>query len=153
MKNDIKEKLQIILRKESLEESDIVYILSRVRKILEIDGKEKNFRKLKFYCDWSLHAQICNTDSMKDELDDFPNNQVNLFHFINYGSFQDEFKRFLKEYQLDTNIYDNDVAALHFIQILSQILSDTPLIVKTVKKKKIILTVEGDFLGLKVTEE
>ncbi len=46
MRNDVREKLQTELNKKIEGEPQVVYILSRVRKMLEIDGKGKDKDKL-----------------------------------------------------------------------------------------------------------
>lgn len=134
MKNDIKTKLKRIFGKECFEESDVVYILSRIRKILEIDNKEKKYGKLKFYCDWALHKQIDNTNSVSEDLKNFPEDTLASHKFLNYEVFNKELKAFLKEYKIETNIYENLKNKLRFQQKLTEIYSDTPLIIKEVKK-------------------
>lgn len=140
MINDIKDKLRIILDKDRFEETDVVYILSRIRKILEIDKKEKEFKKLKFYCDWALHSQIDNTDAMKDDLETFLRGSLEKGRdFLFFKPFDEEFATFLKEYSMSTGIYNNTDTELQFKQLLTRIYSDTPLIVKVTKKRKIVI--------------
>lgn len=139
MKADIKEKLRQAFLKDYFEESDVVYILSRIRKILEIDGKKAKYKKLKFYCDWALHAEIDNIDPISDELMNFPDDLLDSHNFLAYKGFHKEINIFLKEYNIQTNIYKNFENLLNFSQKLTDIYSDTPLIVKSTKKKKIII--------------
>lgn len=134
----IQEKLKAVLRKNSFNEVDVVYILSRIRKILEIDNKEKKYKKLKFFCDWALHKQIDNTDPVSEDLQNFDDTIV-VHKFLQYEQFDKEFKRFLSEYKIDTDIYSNLKSRLEFHQLLIEIYSDTPVIVKTIKKRKITI--------------
>ncbi len=128
----------------------MVYILSRIRKILEAESKEvkSRYKKLKFYCDWSLHIEIKNTDSISDELINLSDDILSSHNFFAYKSFHKEIKKFLKEYNIQTSIYKNFENLLDFNQKLTDIYSDTPLIVKFTKKKKITIK-EGEFKVIK----
>ena len=144
MTNDIINKLQLELNKEIKEESQVVYILSRIRKILELDKKEKKYKKLKFYCDWALHAEIENVAPIKEVLDGVKKADAQAqFDFITHEPFQTEFNNFLSEYSLVTNIYKTAITVNVFNRLLRSIYSDTPLVIKTVRKTKIILKEVG----------
>ena len=137
-RNDIKEKLQSILDKDVLEETDVIYILSRIRKLLEIDRNKTDFKILNFYCNWALHAQIDDTDFISKILENLGTGMLSLMHF--YLDFDKEFKKFLSKHKLTTKIFLNNQTLTNFHHILSEIYSDTPLIVKTIRKKKITFT-------------
>lgn len=142
MRNSILDKLYRELQKPIEEENQVIYILSRIRKMLEID-KNASFRKLKFYCDWALHAQIDNTDPFSGTVAEIiisggQNHEANIA-LGGLVVFDTEFKRFLHEHGLPTTIYDVPANELSFKKLLTEILSDTPLVVKTVKKTKITL--------------
>ncbi len=141
MRNDIHTKLQIELNKQIDQEPQIVYILSRIRKMLEIGGKEKKYKKLKFFCDWALHAQIDYTDPVKELVDGLIKSDSKAHSdIVNMHSFFEEFEKFLNEYSLTTSIFNSQRSKSEFRDLLQSIYSDTPLIVKTVKKQKITLT-------------
>lgn len=144
----IQTKLQKFLLKDSFEESDVVYILSRIRKILEIEGKskEKEYKKLKFYCDWALHKQIDNTDPVSEELKDFPEDMSGGNKIILHRTFHEELRKFLKEYKIETTIYKTIQNTLDFGITLAEIYADTPLIIKYTKKK--IITTKAGKVGL-----
>ncbi len=133
MRNDIREKLQTELNRKTEGEPQVVYILSRVRKMLEIDGKEKEaeYNKLKFYCDWALHSKINNVGAVRDILDGIIAREVKAGAdlVVQFKTFHEEFKKFLKEYDLSTTIYDSPENKFPFEMHLSQIYADTPLIV------------------------
>jgi hypothetical protein len=137
MRNDIREKLQNELNKKIEGEPQVIYILSRVRKILEIDKKGEEYSKLKFYCDWALHSEINNVGAVRDILEGIIalNGESGLDLTMQFTTFHEEFKKFLQEYNLSTIIYDSDVSRFPFEMSLSQIYADTPLIVD--KKIKI----------------
>lgn len=144
MKNDIRTKLQEELLKPLETEVQVVYILTRVRKLLEIGKKEKEFEILKFYCDWALHDQI---DRIKDD------NSIKVFlkkvvagddgaminHILFFTHFHESFLKFLKAFDLPTTIYSDPRNRSKLNRLLAQIYSDTPVILKEVKKTKITM--------------
>lgn len=140
MQNEIRSKLQLELNKEITEETQVVYILSRVRKILEIDKRKKHYKILKFYCDWALHAEIDNVDPIRKTIDNIIAGSdsaiINLV--MAFNNFHIEFRKFLQEYGFSTSIYHEKINKEIFNNLLSQIYTDTPLIIKTTTKKKII---------------
>ena len=69
MKNDIINKLKVELEKSIENEPQVIYILSRIRKILDLDHKrDSEYMVLRFYCNWALHTEIENIDTIKDLL-------------------------------------------------------------------------------------
>jgi hypothetical protein len=138
MKNDIKVKLQEILVKDGLEETDVVYILSRIRKLLEVDGNKRDFKILNFYCNWALHSVINDTDSVSEILSEPDKAAVSLMHL--YQDFDEELKRFLSIHNLTTKIFSDRGNQVKFHHLLSEIYSDTPLIVKTTSRKRFTFT-------------
>jgi len=136
MENELKAKLQVVLEKDNLEETDVVYILSRIRKLLEVNKDKGCFKILNFYCNWALHAQIDDVDAVSNILTSSSDlGVVELIH--NYSQFDEEFERFLKEYRLSTKIFQDNSLLHKFHYLLSNIYSDTPLILKTTTKDKI----------------
>ncbi len=143
MRNDIKEKLQQVLNKETFEETDVVYILSRIRKLLEIDGNKKDFKELNFYCNWALHAQIEDVDSISKTLQKPGENVILLFHL--FTSLDKELKKFLDNYGIQTHIFSDRKTLIKFHNLLTEIYTDTPLILKTISKKKITFHKDESF--------
>jgi len=133
MVNDIREKLQVELNKPIEGEPQVVYILSRVRKILEIRGKakEQEYNKLKFYCDWALHSQINNVGAVRDILDGIVarKGEAGADLTMRFTTLHEELKKFLAEEGLSTTIYNSDETRFPFEMHLSQIYADTPLII------------------------
>lgn len=143
MRNDIKEKLQSVLNKETLEETDAIFILSRIRKLLEIDGNKKDFKVLNFYCNWALHAQIEDVDPISETLRKPGENAISLIHL--FIDFDKELKKFLDSHGIQTNIFTNRETLIKFHNLLTKVYTDTPLILKTNGKKKITFRKEGSF--------
>lgn len=146
MINDIRLKLKSELENDEISEVRVVYILSRIRKILEIDGKGANYNILKFYCDWALHSRMDNTKPVNQmikkmfEVADIDS----VLDISNFRKFDLEFKEFLSAYDMQANFYKSSEKLSKFHNILRQIYEDTPLIVKDVKKFKLTLKIVGD---------
>lgn len=138
MIDKITNKLRKCLVKEKLDEVHVVFLLSRIRKILEMSGRN-NYTKLKFFCDWALHTEIENTDAVYEELIDF---FVIGHESYLYKPFHTEMKKFLIENSIDTLIYKEMKNTLAFENILDEIYSDTPLFIRS-KNIKITLK-KGD---------
>lgn len=141
MRRDIKGKLEDELNKKIEGEPQVVYILSRIRKIMEIDETGDQYKKLKFYADWALHARINNIGPIKDLLDGIVASDGksggNLTMW--FGVLHEELKIFLKANGISTTIYDSEESTFLFNKFLSQIYRDTPLIVD----KKIQISWKG----------
>jgi hypothetical protein len=58
MKSTILEKLSKEIGKDIKEECQVAYILSIVRKLLELSEEKKKYQYLRLYCDWSLHNEL-----------------------------------------------------------------------------------------------
>ncbi len=118
----------------------VVYIFSRIRKLIEIDGVKKEYKVLKFYCDWALHAEIEDMDAVKDIIDRIlAGDKETIMHFVlAFNGFHRAFIKFLAAYKCTHSIYDKPFTTHAFNKLLSQIYTDTPLIIKTTQKTKII---------------
>lgn len=148
MKNDIVEKLSLEFKKPIVDESQVIYILSRIRKILETD-KDKNgskYQRLKFYCDWALHAEIEKaTKVFRKELKQFIEGDFDAATpMLTYQVFEKEFLAFLKQYQIPADNYKALKNNIAFKKLLAKIYAETPLIV-TLTKRVQIVTNEGAF--------
>ena len=85
MQTHILEKLQSHLLKDSFEESDVVYILSRIRKLIEINKMEtgsEEYGELNFFCNWALHVQVDRFVPLADLLMDLKNGNKPLFEIF-----------------------------------------------------------------------
>lgn len=147
-RSQIFEKLSRKLEEPFLSESDVVYILSRVRKILEIDKKKKDKSVLNFYCNLALHSGI--NDVPKQILEslirikdgtDYSNS------IIGFEDFHKEFKTFLKENKLPESIYTTEKCVREFNKLLLDIFSDTPIILILKNKYQITLNSNGIISG------
>lgn len=130
------DKLTFELKKEITNELQIVYILSRIRKILETKKIKDKYPILNFYCNWSLHSEMTKTDgkAINNILKEFiekPQERDRLgFHM----KFLEQFKSFLKDNNLPQLSEKNLV---NFRFQLQKIIADTPIEVKVGTKYKI----------------
>jgi hypothetical protein len=128
MKLEVVSKLKTELNKGLRTEAQIVYILSRIRKLIEFEKKKLIYPYLYFYCDLSLHSEI---DKTKKEprhgiLKTFVENPENTHRFGFHTDFRNELNLFLVEYgirRLTGSRLDR------FIFLLGQVIADTPIII------------------------
>ena len=128
-------KLRKELKKEIHDELQVVWILSRVRKILEIRNQKGKYKFLKLYCNWVLHTKIERTEPIADELQKFIEGQND--DFWNFNHLISDLEKFLKEYSLSQKILKPENYA-RLENLLLDIYSDTP--VKVHLDKKVIIT-------------
>ncbi len=126
MKHAIIEKLNRELISQIKTEPQVVYILSRIRKILEIENIKDKFPVLNFYCNWSLHSEISKTDGKKINaiLKEFVENKEKQYKLNLHLKFAEEFNTFLKSHFLPTL---DGKQLNNFRFILGQVISDTPI--------------------------
>ena len=145
-KEQILDKLSKKLQHPPASEEDVVYILSRIRKILEINLYPKKYTILKFYCNLALHSKINDVppdvydkfrDTIKD--DDLSADYSILFH----APFHAQLKIFLMDYNLP-NFYDNNFRIADFNKLLYAIYSDTPIIIEEISGRKYQITFSED---------
>lgn len=144
MKNDTRLKLQKELDKNISQESEVIYVLLQIRKILETDKKEKEYRKLKFFCDWALHSQIDYIDPVKEIAEGLaePIGIESKFSknahddILNMRSLFKELRKFFDDHSFETSIFKSKISQSNFRDILWHIYSETPLIVKKNNKNK-----------------
>lgn len=131
MKRDILSKLQDELGKKVIGEPQVVYILSRIRKLLELGQSGDDDGVLKFYCNWALHTEIEDTKAVRDLLqrmiasDDKAHEE-----FVTFAPLHDALKGFLKNTGLTTSLYDTPKRQMQFDRLLAEIYTDTPLFLK-----------------------
>lgn len=55
---DILKKLEPLLNKGISSEIEVVYLMSRLRMLLEQQQVEEQYKYLRFHCDWTLHSKL-----------------------------------------------------------------------------------------------
>ena len=130
MINSLKDKLNLALSEGSPDEYKVVYILSRIRKIMEFK-KIKQYKVLRVYCNWALHTEIDRTDEVKYILEEFVRNEKSRKLSTLFQDFSHEMKQFALN---DLNIQLTDDYLYKFIKVLINTISDTPISFKKSKK-------------------
>lgn len=168
MKEQIVEKLSQFLneRPQIKEEFEIVYLMVELRKLLdrEREGNHQNQDSLvRFHADWVLHTDKKHiTDPMKeimqkidDSIDTYPKD--GNIDFLLLPEFRAELTQLLEKYGLPSDFCKEDNLWLIFINGLTQVLADQPIINPTdniaefryidVKKEGVMASI--DFKGTK----
>ena len=122
---EILEKLNCALSGAITEECHVVYILSRIRKILETNGQKAKYRYLNFYCNWSLHSLIDRTEPVAEVLRDFIDDKDD-HRFLRLEHFHSDLRNFIKEYELLEDIFAKG-KYLALINLLVDVCLDTPV--------------------------
>lgn len=140
MKNQIVEKLNKFLHKHSSldEECQIVYLFVEIRKLLEKENNS-NFPLVKFYCDWIVHTQRDrNLGAIKEIVDKidscfslqspYPLRDDEIFDFLKMTELKKEFKQLFQGHGLESSVLEDDIAWSNFVDILTSVLSDQPIL-------------------------
>lgn len=133
MTNELIRKLSSALSKQIEEECQVVYILSKIRKILEKSGRDKIFLVLDFYIDWSLHAQIERTSRISHILEKIEKTILNskydpftAMELLNFDEFRKEAVQFFGEHNIMHKFTEKDYW-MKFRTFMVDILADCPL--------------------------
>lgn len=142
MRSDIISKLKEVLEKNIRNEAQVVYVLTRIGKILELErGGECNYPVLKFYRDWSVHTILFRKkhDKIIGILGEFINKKGERHSFLFHTQFCLELNSFLEKYGLP---HLNKDRLNNFIFYLGKVVSDTPIQV----------TVDGQQYSISISE-
>ena len=140
----IYDKLNNKLAQNSLSEADVVYILSRVRKILEIDKEKDSYSILNFYCNLALHAHINRIPkSVSNMLIKIKDNIDYSNSIIGFEDFHRDFIKFLNRKELSDLIYTSEFGVKNFNKLLLAIYSDTPIDLELKETYQVILDDRG----------
>lgn len=125
------EKLSKALSEGNLDEYKVVYILSRIRKLIELNQLKNTFKDLNFYCDWALHSEIDRyvPDSFKNKLTNQLKHSENLYPDELFAIFFIQLEQFLQELSLPNTILFDPLKII-FADLMIDVFSDTPLVIK-----------------------
>ena len=135
MKDQLKDKIENTLRKTQKEESDIVYLMVKIRKYLEKDkNKGSRYKILKSYCDWSLHDKITNNKTCQNILKETEQeyketkgiDPVFMHKILGLDILKLELGSFFQSIDIK-NIFSNDEEWIHFRKLFIDNLSDCPI--------------------------
>jgi len=127
MKRQIVEKLDNSL-KNFESEADVVYILTRIGKLLELDDKWEEFPILDFYRNWSVHASLDRKKhpAVIEYIEGFIRDKENRDSLLFHKPLIKQLNEFLNDYGLqDVRSEQRDL----FIFLLGKIIADTPIII------------------------
>ena len=147
-KSQIIKKLDVKFQREISSEEDVIYILSRIRKILEIENIKSSYDILNFYCNFALHSRIDHVPpKIKNMFVKMKNDGLNQKNgytglIIEFEDFHKDLKRFMKEKELSNCLYEKEGEVEKFNELLTAIYSDTPVTIILEKYLAII-----DYMG------
>lgn len=135
---DILFKLSRELSKDIQDETQAVFILSRIRKYLELKKLQNDYKYLNFYCNWALHPSLDRTEAVSDILKDFVDGTDDL-RFLNFDKLYLELKRFNDDNNLPRRIFETE-NYLRFVNLLVEIYAETPLEFSSGEKRRIVIS-------------
>ncbi len=137
MRTELKNKLILAIQNGATDEPNVVYVLSRIRKIFELDpALRKQHKVLNVYCNWSLHASIDRTEDVKEILEEFIEKAELRHHFVYLEAFKSDFIIFAKN---TLTIDLNEDYLDRFGKSLIEIIADTPISYIESRKTTIVI--------------
>ena len=141
MRNRIIEKLNGELQKDLTSESQVVYILVEIRKIINEHDKDEEFKYpvLSFFCDWVVHTRM-DRRSAASMLDAFQNffrgldahleikKPTNFYPFVMFMVLRRQLKLFFKRNDLPDSLTDVSDNWKKFLMLLKSIIADCPIV-------------------------
>lgn len=126
MRVDVVSKIEEVLQKKISSELQVVYVLTRIGKILELENNEVSYPVLKFYRDWSVHTVLDRKKHNKviGILKEFIEKKENRNIFSLHTQFCSELNNFLEKNNLPRL---NKSRLDDFIFYLGKVISDTPI--------------------------
>jgi hypothetical protein len=156
MKNNIVVKLRDHLNDGINSESEVVYLLAEIRKILEEDDPQHTRGALWMYCHWALHVDLDFPKTTIDFLKQVDlwacNNvayltsrapwqfldEVYLFRdFVYLETFRQQLGELLKQYELPERLTSSDDAWFAFLEAYGGVIEDGTLSMKSDKHNEI----------------
>ncbi len=152
-RQEVKDKLVEKLKLVPQSEEDVVYILSRVRKILERKNHPDKYSILNFYCNLSLHTKITKAPKIiVDELKKFREGSEKTIMFD--GSFVDfhgQLKNLLNEEGIQNFYPLEEQVQKEFNGLLIDIWSHTPIRIEYVEAYDVMIEGKHDELGIVIS--
>lgn len=151
-------KLTTLITKDNLSESDVVYALSLIRKILERHKERQKFSLLNFYCDWTLHPSITRSPSGLEMLKKIQETIIangsgdplllsgKVTSILSFYTLRKELETFLEEFNLPLDIIKKIEMWAKFIFSIVEIVREYPLSFSDYKKHKKIEEIYNDMM-------
>lgn len=156
MRDDIISKLYaLLISRVELSEAETLYVLVQIRKLSEglSEEESRKYSTLLFYCDWALHTKL-DRNPAKRILEELGEGWVPGWgsdekeEFFGFATFGSELAAFLKEFNLPTNITENQDDWFEFRKNVIQILMDTPLESRGTKIIKFSILKQPSTIGI-----
>jgi hypothetical protein len=147
---DILNKLRNKLSSIPNSEEDVIFILSKIRKVLDLDNYdlESKYGILRFYCNLAFHIHIDNVPkSLRDEIIKVHENQSLDHPFFGFNDFHIQMQQFISEYRMPNFYERSDFKGQKFTEILNSVYSDTPVTVNAIKKYQVVVNQDGTVTG------
>lgn len=120
-----------------VKESQVVYLLAGVRKMIEQSGNRGELGRLKFYCDWALHSRLSGppAQDVVRILESIYKCMVNneraqeyseAMRLMKFDLLKEDLSMFLNKFGLD-DLTKNTNAWVAFIYLYSRVVEDCPL--------------------------
>ncbi len=147
-REEVLNKLNARLSKAIDDEPQVIFILSRIRKILESKKEKSTYKYLNFYCNWVLHMKLDKpwttallSDKFEQDIDCDKSGheiarQLASKHgdFFKLSSLKDDLKIFLKSNQLPEDLVTSNSKWTQFVKILLEIIKGSPIEFGVTKK-------------------
>jgi hypothetical protein len=133
--HQIVDKLRLEFKQPIVAESQVVYILVEIGKLLEHGNKKKDFPTINFYRNWAVHTRLDRSDfadALVRNFDDFiaDSSVVMLDCFqklLKPESLRSELRSFCEYFQLEFPPCSDGLLWKNFVKYLARVLDETPL--------------------------
>ena len=144
MTNDILEKLRTVLSDGNWTEVSAVFVLTKIRKLLELADGQPTQPQLRFFCDWILHTRLDRqgAENILREFDalmepyvarnmsDFKVQADALEGLLSWERLREELRKFLNQRKLPNSVTEDPAVWIRFLDCYIGAITDTPLVVK-----------------------
>jgi len=162
-RTEIQEKLNNFLLRYQIfkEESQVVYLLVEIRKILEHENENK-FKLLKFFCDWTVHTkkdrsmegiikiaiEIDNLVSSVYKITTEQNEKI--LKFFEMKELKQELLNFINAHLLFNKVCTDDKSWKTFVELSTQVLSGQPILhpIDTIDRIEIVSDRHGSSITI-----
>jgi L-ribulose-5-phosphate 3-epimerase UlaE len=135
-------KIQALLDKEQMLESDVVYTFVLIRKILEFSENKNLYHCLRLHCNWILHIEIKNTRNVAQQykkmfIDHAQGHNIKLLLW-------EELRGFLDRYGVTASFFVEWKKRVYFEHLLLKAILNQPLVFQDLNKRLVMTEAECD---------
>jgi hypothetical protein len=156
----ILEKLTALLNAGITTEAQAVYLLAAIRKIIEQEQANQQYKYLNFHCNWALHSSLDRRDAQEililfddihthcisgnDEFSLDRNLERELTRISRMESFKKDLSVFLQDKGLPSIDTTRSDGWVHFLHLYAKVIEDCPLVLKNGSRNIERVTVNVD---------